>query len=686
LITAAFLIPLLPLLGFAITIFFGKKLPGNSAAAPAITAAAISSGLSFALLFRVISGASVDASYPWFATGNYLVSMGARVDPLGALMLIVVSVVGLLVEIYSVGYMHGDVRFSRYFAYISLFVFSMYGLVLSNSFFLLFIFWELVGICSYLLIGFWFEKKSAADAGKKAFITTRIGDFGFLVGVLMLASAAGTFQFKDIFHAAQTGQFTPRFITIATVFLFGGAIGKSAQFPLHVWLPDAMEGPTPISALIHAATMVAAGVYMVARCFPLFSASAEASLVVATIGGITAIMAATIACTQFDIKRVLAYSTLSQLGYMMLALGCGGYVAGMFHLMTHAFFKALLFLGAGSVIHAMHEQDIREMGGLGKYMKVTSITFLVACLAIAGVPPFSGFWSKDEILVAVKESGNTALYVLAVAGALLTAFYMFRLYFVVFAGAEKKKAHESPAVMAVPLVVLGVLSVCAGWVGLPWVKKGIASFLTGPEALEATRGAALAVHGAAAQAPALASAAATGTQVGAHAAQAAGGTAAHVAHVAHHGPNYPVMGTSLLVVGAGIILAYATYMKNWVSREAFSGRLPLLYKLVHNKYYFDEIYLALIVRPVVKLARGLYAFDLAVIDGGVNGTASATVILSRAKRWFDLYIIDGMVNGVAWITQLFGRVARRAQTGYVQQYALMILIGLGTILIVKFLR
>ncbi len=643
-ISAAFLIPLLPLLAFVVTIFFGRRLRGNSAAAPAITAAAMSAGISFAMLFYVISGRGVDVSYPWFATGNYLISLGATVDPLGALMLVVVSVVGLLVEIYSVGYMHGDVRFSRYFAYISLFIFSMYGLVLSNSFFLLFIFWELVGICSYLLIGFWFEKKSAADAGKKAFITNRIGDFGFLIGVLMLASAAGTFQFKEVFHAAQNGQFAPAFLTIATIFLFGGAVGKSAQFPLHVWLPDAMEGPTPVSALIHAATMVAAGVYMVARCFPLFSASPQASLVVATIGGITAIMAATIACTQFDIKRVLAYSTLSQLGYMMLGLGSGGYVAGMFHLMTHAFFKALLFLGAGSVIHAMHEQDIRQMGGLSKYMKVTSLTFLVACLAIAGVPPFSGFWSKDEILVAVKQSGNTTLYVLAVVGAALTAFYMFRLYFVVFAGAEKKKAHESPAVMSVPLAVLGVLSVCAGWVGLPWMKTGIVSFLTGPRTHEAG------------------------------------------AHAAHHGPDYAVMGTSLLVVAGGILLAYATYMKNWVSREAFSRRLPLLYKLVYNKYYVDEIYQTLVIGPVVKLARGLYAFDLAVIDGAVNGTASLTVLLSKAKRWFDLYVIDGLVNGVAWLTQLFGRVGRRAQSGYVQQYALMILIGLGTILIVKFLR
>ncbi|MBN1504955.1 MAG: NADH-quinone oxidoreductase subunit L [Candidatus Eisenbacteria bacterium] len=674
--TAVFLIPLLPFLGFALTIFFGRRMPGNVGAAPAIATASISSVLSFATLFYVISGRAVDVSYPWFATGDYLVSIGVTADPLGALMLVVVSVVGLLVEIYSVGYMHGDTRFSRYFAYISLFVFSMYGLVLANSFFLLFIFWELVGICSYLLIGFWFEKKSAADAGKKAFITNRVGDFGFLIGVLMLASAAGTFQFKEVFHAAGSGQFTPAFLTVATIFLFGGAIGKSAQFPLHVWLPDAMEGPTPISALIHAATMVAAGVYMVARCFPLFSASPEASLVVATIGGITAIMAATIACTQFDIKRVLAYSTLSQLGYMMLGLGCGGYVAGMFHLMTHAFFKALLFLAAGSVIHAIHEQDIRQMGGLSKYMKVTSLTFLAACLAIAGVPPFSGFWSKDEILVAVRQSGNTTLYVLAVAGAALTAFYMFRLYFIVFAGGEKKKAHESPAVMSVPLAVLGVLAVCAGWVGLPWMKTNIVSFLTGSQAHGAVGAAVQAVHGATAQLQAHAGAAAQGVA----------GAVGEGAHAAHHGPDYAVMATSLLVVGAGILLAYATYMKGWVSREAFSKRLPLLYKLLYNKYYVDEIYQALIIGPLVKLTRGLSGFDLAVIDGAVNGTASVTVILSRAKRWFDLYVIDGLVNGVAWLTQLFGRVGRRVQSGYVQQYALMILIGFGAILIVKFLR
>jgi NADH-quinone oxidoreductase subunit L len=316
----------------------------------------------------------------------------------------------------------------------------------------------------------------------------------------------------------------------------------------------------------------------------------------------------------------------------------------------------------------MHEQDIREMGGLSKYMKVTSLTFLVACLAIAGVPPFSGFWSKDEILVAVKQSGNTTLYVLAIVGAALTAFYMFRLYFVVFAGAEKKKAHESPAVMSAPLAVLGVLSVCAGWVGLPWMKKGIVSFLTGPQAHGAVGAAAEVPAGAGAVAHGLATAAGAG------------------AHAAHHGPDYAVMGTSLLVVAGGILLAYGTYMKSWISRDAFSRRFPLLYKLVYNKYYIDEIYLTLIVRPLVRLARGLFAFDLAVIDGAVNGTAWLTVVLSNAKRWFDLYVIDGLVNGVAWLTQFFGRAARRVQSGYVQQYALMILIGLGTILVVKFLR
>ncbi|UCF79777.1 MAG: NADH-quinone oxidoreductase subunit L [Candidatus Eiseniibacteriota bacterium] len=637
--TLAFLIPLLPFAAFVITIFFGRRLPAERglAAVPAIAAAAGSTLISFFLLLKVLHGAVVEVSHPWFKVSEYLFTVGVSVDPLAALMLIVVSVVGLLVEIYSVGYMHGDSRFSRYFAYISLFVFSMYGLVLANTFFLLFIFWELVGLCSYLLIGFWFEKKSAADAGKKAFITTRIGDFGFLIGVLLLASAGGTFQFSELFGMAQAGHFSSSFLTIATICLLAGAVGKSAQFPLHVWLPDAMEGPTPISALIHAATMVAAGVYMVARCFPLFSASAEASMTVATIGGITALFAATIACTQFDIKRVLAYSTLSQLGYMMLALGCGGYVAGMFHLMTHAFFKALLFLGAGSVIHAVHEQDIREMGGLGGKMKVTSTTFLIACLAIAGIPPLSGFWSKDEILVAVKESHNLGLYAIAVGGALLTAFYMFRLYFLVFCGKEKGEAHESPYVMALPLVVLGVLSVCSGWVGLPWLEHNVAGFLSGGEA-----------HG-------------------------------------HHGPDYTVMGMSILVAGAGIFLAYATYIRGWIVRDAFSRRLGPLYSLLYNKYYVDEIYLSLIVRPLVSLTRALFAFDLAVIDGAVNGSARLTVIWSRAKKWVDIYIVDGAVNGVAFLTELAGSVARRTQSGYVQQYALMIVLGLATIVILKLL-
>jgi len=632
----AFLIPLLPLFAFAITIFFGKRLPGKGAF-PAIAAASLSTCFSLVLLFYVLSGNEVNVSHTWFRAGAFVFTIGATVDPLCSLMLIVVSVVGLLVEIYSIGYMRGDPRFSRYFAYISLFVFSMYGLVLSNSFFLLYIFWELVGICSYLLIGFWFEKKTAADAGKKAFITNRIGDFGFLIGVLLLASAAGTFQFSEIFSMAHAGQFAPHFLTIATVCLFAGAVGKSAQFPLHVWLPDAMEGPTPISALIHAATMVAAGVYMVARCFPLFSSSPQAALTVATIGGITAIFAATIACTQFDIKRVLAYSTLSQLGYMMLGLGCGGYVAGMFHLMTHAFFKALLFLCAGSVIHATEKQDIREMGGLGKHMPITSTTFLIACLAIAGVPPFSGFWSKDEILVAVSRSGHPALYFVALVGALLTAFYMFRLYFLVFLGEEKGKAHESPMVMAAPLAVLGVLSVCAGWVGLPWFKHGIGSFLSGHE-------------------PA-----------------------------GHHGPSYPVMAASLVVAGAGILISYGTYVKSWIAREAFSSRLGPIYRLLYNKYYVDEIYLRFIIRPLILLTRGLFAFDLGVIDGGVNGSARLTVGWSRAKRWFDIHVVDGAVNGVGNVTQFAGSVFRRAQTGYLQQYALMIIIGLATILIVKFL-
>jgi NADH-quinone oxidoreductase subunit L len=634
-------IPALPLLAFAVIIFFGAYLR-ERAAYVAIAASSIAFGLCVYMLTHVLGGHDIVIQRFWFTLGGIDGHLGFRVDPLGAVMLIVVSTVSLLVQIYSVGYMHGDIRFSRYFAYMSLFAASMLSLVLSDNFLFIFIFWEMVGICSYLLIGFWYEKKEAADAGKKAFITTRIGDLGFLVGLFIVVTAAASFDFSGVREAIENGTLHGAWLTAAAILLFAGASGKSAQFPLHVWLPDAMEGPTPVSALIHAATMVAAGVYLVARLFTIYLVSATGATVVAWIGGITALFAATIAVTQFDIKRVLAYSTLSQLGYMMLALGVGalshaGNAAGIFHLMTHAFFKALLFLGAGSVIHATHTQDIREMGGLGSKMKVTATTFILASLSLAGIAPLSGFWSKDEILHVVKHGHNPVLFVMAACAAFLTAFYMFRVCFRVFFGEYRSphKAHESPAVMTVPLVVLGVLTVCAGWVGLPWLKHGFGYFLSG-------------------------------------------GHGHHAAPV-----DYSLMIVSTLIGVSGIVLAYGVYRKGWINPERAAAALRPLYALSYNKYYIDEFYHAVIIRPLLLLTRGLFAFDLAVIDGAVNGTASVTVLLSKVKGWVDLYIVDGAVNGVGYISTFAGSQFRKIQTGHIQQYAFIFVLGFVAVIVVK---
>ena len=390
------------------------------------------------------------------------IDMGILVDPLASLMLVIVTAVSLLVQIYSLGYMKGDPGFGRFFAYLSLFSFSMLTLVLADNFILLYMGWELVGLCSYLLIGFWYQKPEAASAAKKAFVVNRVGDFGFLIGILVLSILAGTLSFDGATRFIAGGGLSGAQVTLIALLLFCGAIGKSGQFPLHVWLPDAMEGPTPVSALIHSATMVAAGVFMVARLYGIFMASADALRLIASLGAFTAVFAALIALAQDDIKRILAYSTISQLGYMMLALGVGGYAAGVFHLTTHAAFKTLLFLGAGSVIHAVGTNDIWKMGGLGRRMPVTAITFFIAVLAIAGIFPLSGFWSKDEILQAARASGHPELYVPALVTVFLTAFYMARLFFVAFAGESRSEshAHESPVVMTVPLVILGLL--CGG--------------------------------------------------------------------------------------------------------------------------------------------------------------------------------------------------------------------------------
>jgi len=635
----AFLIPFYPLLAFVVIIFFTRW---NEKLSSYISIGMILTGFvhSLFVLMQMLArgGEPLEKMVTFISHPAFHLELGMYIDPLTSVMLMVVTIVSSCVQIYSLGYMHGDPRFSRYFSYLSLFTFSMLGLVIANNFFMIFIFWELVGLTSYLLIGFWFEKKSASDAGKKAFITTRIGDLGFIIGILILAFYAGTLNYQQVFEKVATGALSPAVLTAAGIFIFCGAVGKSAQFPLHVWLPDAMEGPTPVSALIHAATMVAAGVYLVARAMSLFVGSAEASMVVAVIGLITSLMAASIALTQNDIKRVLAYSTVSQLGYMIMALGLygvdsahghhsPGFVAGTFHLMTHAFFKALLFLGAGSVIHAVHTNDIQEMGGLSKKMKRTSITFFIACLSIAGIFPLSGFWSKDEIIATTQ--GHPVFMFFALLIAFMTAFYMFRLSFLTFTGKPRNEekyhhAHESPDSMTWPLMILAFLTVVSGWVGLPWLSHGFSSFV---------------YH-----------------------------------EAAHHAePSYVLMIVSTIVALSGIGVAYLFYYKKRFSADAIAERFKPLYTLLYHKYYFDEIYDAIIIRPLLKLTDALWWFDANVVDGLVNFSGWLTVKWSDLKQWFDEHIVDGAVNGAGYVCMAGSWLFKYIQSGSVQFYTLTVI-------------
>jgi len=634
-LSSAWLIPIVPLGTFVINIFFGKRLKGASAY---ISILAIGFGFLYSLgiLFRVFGGERLDASLLWVPlAGEMRLGVGLLIDELAAVMLLVVTSVSLMVHIYSVGYMHGDIRYSRFYAYLSLFSAAMLGLVLANSYALLFVCWELVGLTSYLLIGFWFEKKEAANAGKKAFITTKLGDIGMFIGILVLLANVGSLGFKEVFHFAQAGEMSVGLITVASLLLFCGAVGKSAQFPLHVWLPDAMEGPTPVSALIHAATMVAAGVYLVARSFPLFALSPAALEVVATIGIITAFLAASIALVQNDIKRILAYSTISQLGFMMTALGVGGYTAGIFHLFTHAFFKALLFLGAGSVIHAAHINDIRQMGGLFKKMPITGWTFLLACLSIAGVPPLAGFWSKDEIFLEALRTGHTVILVVGLLTACMTAFYMFRLFFITFTGKYRgdHPIHESPWVMTLPLALLGFMAVFAGLPGSPLMGNGFHHFVHFEE----------------------------------------GGVK----------PSGMVMALSILAGLVGIFLAWLLYYRQaWDPRKLINAA-PGAYRFLLNKWYFDEVYQVGVVRPVLGLSRVLAWIDLRGVDGGVNGVAWVAVLISKIKRLFDIYIVDGLVNLSGAFFMALGQVGRKFQTGLVQNYALVLLFGVVILVLAK---
>ena len=439
----AWIVPLFPLLSFLVLILFGRRFKESSFKI-AIFLTLLSTIFSILVLFERFTAPTYKSEALWLAIGEVQLTVGFEVNQLNALMLVIVSLVSFLVHTYSAGYMKGDDRFSVYYAYLGLFTFAMLGLVLSPNLLQTYIFWELVGVGSFLLIGFYFYKEEAKQAAKKAFIMTRIGDVGLLIGMILLFWQVGSFEYDEIFQAVSDGVLSQGMITLTAILIFIGAVGKSGQFPLHTWLPDAMEGPTPVSALIHAATMVAAGVYLVAAVFPLFEASEAALMTVAIVGAITAIFAATIALVQTDIKRVLAYSTISQLGYMMLALGTAGYVAGVFHLTTHAFFKALLFLAAGSVIHAVHTQDIEKMGGLWKKLPKTGLLFLIGTMAISGVPLLSGFFSKDEILISTWNAGHPVLFTLAVITAFLTAFYMFRLFFMVFMGKSRGEQNASP--------------------------------------------------------------------------------------------------------------------------------------------------------------------------------------------------------------------------------------------------
>ncbi|HHW35832.1 MAG TPA: NADH-quinone oxidoreductase subunit L [Bacillales bacterium] len=584
----AWLIPLFPLLSFVLLLIFGRRLKENGAYVGMLATLA-SLLLSIMVLLERLQGENVKIEGTWLTIGNTSLTAGFEVNQLNALMLFIVSLVSFLVHMYSKGYMQGDERIPVFYSYLGLFTFAMLSLVISPNLLQVYIFWELVGLGSFLLIGFYFFKPEARAAAKKAFIVTRIGDVGLFIGMILLFWQVGSFEYDEIFAAVAAGSIDPFWITLTAILIFIGAVGKSGQFPLHTWLPDAMEGPTPVSALIHAATMVAAGVYLVASLFPLFSASPTAMTVVATVGGITAIFAASIGLVQKDIKRVLAYSTVSQLGYMMLALGAAGYVAGVFHLMTHAFFKALLFLAAGSVIHAVHTQNIEEMGGLWKKMKLTAPLFLIGTLAISGFPLLSGFFSKDEILIVAWADGRYGLFWLAVGAAFFTAFYMFRLFFMVFTGESRGEhgdhAHESPGVMTFPMIVLGILAIVSGYVNTPWFGTFLGDWLT--------EGSTVLGHG----------------------------------HI--EGPGW-IMFVATGVSLAGIVLAWLMYGSKLLSRDWLVKPFPVGYKVLYNKYYIDEIYHAIVVLGTRTIGLILQVVDTYIVGGLVKGTAALTQGIGRA--------------------------------------------------------
>ncbi len=611
-----------PLVGALINGLLGSGFK-NKAHWVAIPGLGIPFAIAIYLVYHMMTGGAAAAFnlFTWMPTGGLAIPFGFYLDQLSTVMAFTVTGVSFFVHVYSMGYMKGDPGYRRFFAYLNLFVFFMLVLILANSYLLMFVGWEGVGLCSYLLIGFWYEKKSASDAGKKAFIVNRIGDAGFLLGMFLLFFNFGTLRFTQIFPLIHSAHAHTALLTAAALLLFLGAVGKSAQFPLYVWLPDAMEGPTPVSALIHAATMVTAGVYMVARSNPLYSSAPQAGYIVASVGAFTAIFAATMALVNNDIKRILAYSTVSQLGYMFIAVGLGSYAAGIFHLYTHAFFKGLLFLAAGSVMHAMHDVlDIQRMGGLMKKAPQTAAVFIIGSLALSGIPPFAGFFSKDEILHAAAASGHTWIWIVGTITAFMTAFYMFRAVFLVFFGKPRDQhlfdhAHESPLSMTLPMWFLAIGAIAAGWVA-PVYHNFIGPVFAG-------------------------------------------------AHAGHH---IQVNSTLLLVISvsvavSGILVAGFMYLWPGFKNRLLARVLKPVYLLLYNKYWVDEIYGWVIVKPLYGLSK------FALFKG------------------LDTYVIDrGLVDGWAHISRGVGRLFKAPQKGHVRTYALLMMVGLMVIFYLVLLK
>ena len=619
-----YLIPLLPLIGFLINGLGRKSLSKSLIGIIGSGVVLASFVISVWVFMQVKSGNTYVANYfDFIAVGNLKIPFAFQIDQLSSLFLLIITGVGFLIHVYSTAYMHEEKteHFGRYFAYLNLFIFSMLLLVMGANFVIMFIGWEGVGLCSYLLIGYWFKKQEYNKAANKAFIMNRIGDLAFLIAIFWLIAKVGTVSYSEVFTAANLAKLKATDITVITLLLFVGATGKSAQIPLYTWLPDAMAGPTPVSALIHAATMVTAGIYMIARSNLLYSMSHITMDIVAYVGLATALLAATIALKQNDIKKVLAYSTVSQLGFMFLALGCGAYTAAVFHVMTHAFFKALMFLGSGSVIHAMGgEQDIRNMGGLSKKLKITFITFLIGCIAIAGIPPFSGFFSKDAILLSAFEK-NPVLYGIALFTALLTAFYMFRLLFITFTGKfrgtheQEHHLHESPASMTIPLVILAVLSVVGGLVGIPEV------FMQGGDKLGEFLSPVIATH--------------------------------IPEHPVSHSTEYMLMALSTGLVLIMIIFAWFRF-KNYQRSEATGFG-----KVLENKWYVDELYEKIIVNPLNKIGNFFSSI-------------------------FEKSVIDDMVNGVGRLVNYGSRQLRLLQSGQVGNYVLLMVVSMVIIFVLQF--